>query len=154
MNAPLNGVAEIPLANNSNLWSWISPVSEFVRPWNLLIRISYRQNYKTAMSDKISCWEGEQFPLILKRLLCARSLVKIRRHPGCRNAMLRTQYSKSWSEQLSLLFFLALICIVCCIIVFLLNYDILKLCMWISLLLDKHVGLYSVCFGCLVCWSV
>ena len=23
----------------------------------------YNQNYKTAISDKITCWEGEQFPV-------------------------------------------------------------------------------------------
>ena len=27
-----------------------------------LIGVSYGQNYKTAISDKITCWEGEQFP--------------------------------------------------------------------------------------------
>ena len=27
-----------------------------------MIRVSYSQNYKTAISDKIACWEGEQFP--------------------------------------------------------------------------------------------
>ena len=25
--------------------------------------VSYIPNYKTAISDKITCWEGEQFPL-------------------------------------------------------------------------------------------
>ena len=63
MNAPLNGVAGIPWANNSNIWSWISPAIELLGPWNLLIRVSHSQNYKTAISDKITCWEGEQFPL-------------------------------------------------------------------------------------------
>ena len=30
---------------------------ELVGPWNLLIRVSYIQNYKTAVSDKITCWD-------------------------------------------------------------------------------------------------
>ena len=33
---------------------------ELVGPWNLRIRVSYIPNYKTAISDKITCWEGEQ----------------------------------------------------------------------------------------------
>ena len=32
-------------------------------PWYIRIRVSYIPNYKTAISDKITCWEGEQFPL-------------------------------------------------------------------------------------------
>ena len=37
----------------------------------LRIRVSYIPNYKTAISDKITCWEVEQFPLkkTLSRLL-------------------------------------------------------------------------------------
>ena len=64
MNQPLNGVAEIPQAHARKLWSWISPVIEIVGPWNLRIRVSYIPNYKTAISAKIICWEGEQLPLI------------------------------------------------------------------------------------------
>ena len=30
-----------------------------------MIGVSYSQNYKTAISDKITFWEGEQFPLTL-----------------------------------------------------------------------------------------
>ena len=52
MNQPLNGVAEIPQAHVWNLWSLISPAIELVGPWNLLIRVSYIPNYKTAISDK------------------------------------------------------------------------------------------------------
>ena len=64
MNQPLNGVAKIPQAHARNLWSWISLAIELVGPWNLRIRVvSYIPNYKTAMSVKITCWEGEQFPL-------------------------------------------------------------------------------------------
>ena len=44
-------------------WSWISPAIKLVGPWNLLIRVSYSPNYKTVISGKITCWEGEQFPL-------------------------------------------------------------------------------------------
>ena len=43
-------------------WSWKSPAIELVWPWNLRIRVSYIPNYKTAISDKITCWKGEQFP--------------------------------------------------------------------------------------------
>ena len=63
MNQPLNGVAEIPQALARNLWSWISPAIELVGPWNLRIRVPYIPNYKTAISYKIACWEGEQFAL-------------------------------------------------------------------------------------------
>ena len=63
MNQPLNGVAEIPQAHVWNLWSWMSPAIALVGPWNLRIRVSYIPNYKIAISDKITCWEGEQFPL-------------------------------------------------------------------------------------------
>ena len=63
MNPPLNGVAEIAQANNLNIWSRISPAIKLVGPWNLLIRVYYSQNYKIAISDKVTCWEGEQFPL-------------------------------------------------------------------------------------------
>ena len=65
MNQPLNGVAGIPQTHVWNLWSWISPVIELVRPWYLRIRVSYIPNYKTAISDKITGWEVEQFPLTL-----------------------------------------------------------------------------------------
>ena len=63
MNQPLNGVAEIPQTHVWNLYSWISPAIELVGLWNLRIRVSCIPNYKTAISDKITCWEGEQFPL-------------------------------------------------------------------------------------------
>ena len=43
--------------------SLISLAIKLVGPSNLLARVSYSQNYKTLISDKISCWEGEQFPL-------------------------------------------------------------------------------------------
>ena len=63
MNQPLNGVAEIPQTHVWNLLSWISPAIELVGPWNLRIRVSCMPNYKTAISDKITCSEGDQFPL-------------------------------------------------------------------------------------------
>ena len=63
MNQPLNGVAEIPQTHVWNLWRWISLAIELVGPWNLRIRVLYIPYYKTAISDKILCWEEEQFPL-------------------------------------------------------------------------------------------
>ena len=63
MNQHLNGIAGIPQAHSRNLWSWISLAIELVGQWNLWIRVSYLPNYKAAISDKITCWEGEQFPL-------------------------------------------------------------------------------------------
>ena len=36
---------------------------ELVGPSNLWIRVSCVPNYITAISDKIACWEGEQFLL-------------------------------------------------------------------------------------------
>ena len=47
----------------------MSPAIRLVGQWHLLIRTSYSQNYKTAISDKITCWEGEQFPLKLAATL-------------------------------------------------------------------------------------
>ena len=64
MNQPLNGVAEIPQTHVWNFWGRISPAIKLVGPWNFRIRVSYTLNYKTAISDNIPCWEGEQFPLI------------------------------------------------------------------------------------------
>ena len=32
---------------------------------HFLNSVSYNPNYKTAISDKITCWEGGQFPLIM-----------------------------------------------------------------------------------------
>ena len=62
MDQPLNGVAKIPQTHVWNLWSLI----ELEGPWNLRIRVSYIPNYKATISDKNTCWEGEQFPLSLK----------------------------------------------------------------------------------------
>ena len=67
MNQPLNGVAEIPQTHVWNVWSWISLAIELVGPWNFRISVSYIPNYKPAISDKITCWEGEQFPLTFSR---------------------------------------------------------------------------------------
>ena len=64
MNQPLNRVAEIQQAPARNLWNLICPVIELVGPWNLGIGVSYIPIYKTAISDKTTCWEGEQFNLI------------------------------------------------------------------------------------------
>ena len=61
MNLPLNGVVEIAWANIWNLWIQISPAIMLVGPWNLLLRAYCSQNYITAISDKITYWEGEQF---------------------------------------------------------------------------------------------
>ena len=64
MNSPLNEVADrLHKQKNSNYWSWISPAIELLRPWKILMKVSYSQNYKSVISDKITCWEGEQFPL-------------------------------------------------------------------------------------------
>ena len=67
MNAPLNGVAEIPksIIQIFEVEYLRRPAIELVGPWNLLIRVSYSQNYKIVISDKIACWEGEQFPLAM-----------------------------------------------------------------------------------------
>ena len=43
--------------------SGISLAIRVVGPCKLLIRVSYSQNYKTVISDKITCWKGEEFPL-------------------------------------------------------------------------------------------
>ena len=67
MNQPLNGVVKIPQAHAQNLLSQISLATELVGLWNLPIRGSYIPNYKTAISDEITCKEGEQFPLKKKK---------------------------------------------------------------------------------------
>ena len=63
MNQSLNRVAKISQAHARSLWSWISLAIELVEPWNIRIRVSYIPNYKASISAKITCWEGEQFPL-------------------------------------------------------------------------------------------
>ena len=79
MNQLLNGVAEIPQAHARKLCSWISLAIELVGLWNLRIRVSYIPNYINAISDKITCWEGEQFPsseTAVKRFAFADSLLR------------------------------------------------------------------------------